>query len=95
MGLEPSEARADLIGVDAVGLPGSAPESSEVRLRVAARFASAEAAAQVGLEVEALYTNGPAGGGGAARSVTRVLGVASAFVPRSAAQPRVRIEVVP
>jgi len=36
-----------------------------VRLRVTARADSLEAARRVGQEVETLYTNGPAGGGGA------------------------------
>ena len=43
----------------------------EVRLRVAARAPTAELAAIVGEEVEALYTNGPAGGGGARKYVQR------------------------
>ena len=62
--------RCDLIGVSALhGEPLSSAcpaEPYEVRVRVAARAASLEAAAQqIGNEVEALYTNGPAGGGGA------------------------------
>lgn len=32
--------------------------------------------------MESLYTNGPAGGGGASRHVREVIAVASAFVPR-------------
>ena len=37
----------------------------EVRLRVAGRSADRQKAALIGEEVEALFTNGPAGGGGA------------------------------
>jgi hypothetical protein len=35
-------------------------------------------------EVEALYTNGPASGGGASKSVREVIAVASMLMPRSA-----------
>jgi hypothetical protein len=34
-------------------------------------------------EVEALYTNGPAGGGGATRSVREVIAAAAVLMPRS------------
>jgi hypothetical protein len=37
-------------------------------------------------EVEALYTNGPAGGGGASRNVREVVAVAAVLMPRSAIQ---------
>ena len=40
--------------------------------------------AGIGNEVETLYTNGPAGGGGATKSAREVLSVASTFVPRVA-----------
>lgn len=93
LGVETSQVRADLIGVDAAGPAGD--DLGEVRLRIAARTASAEAAARVGREVEALYTNGPAGGGGATRTVAPVLGVTSALLPRAAVAPRVHMEVVP
>jgi hypothetical protein len=41
----------------------------------------------VGQEVEALYLNGPAAGGGVTQSVREVIAVASALVPRDAAPP--------
>lgn len=93
IGAEFSEVRADIIGVDAVG--PARPGDGEVRLRVAAQAAAAGTAALVGQEVEALYTNGPAGGGGARRTVTPVLGVTNAFIPRSSVRPRIHVEVVP
>ena len=40
-------------------------------------------------EVESLYTNGPAGGGGATKSLREVIAVASAFVPREEVQTSV------
>lgn len=55
----------------------------EVRLRVAARAHSADAAAIIGEEVEALYLNGPAGGGGARKHVTEQVGVASTLLERA------------
>ncbi len=91
-GLPFSETRFDVIGRDAVWrapLPPSLPDPPEVRLRVAARAGTAEAAAEVGREVEALYTNGPAGGGGVRQSVREVIAVASVLIPREWAAPRV------
>ena len=54
----------------------------EVRLRVAARAATAERAALVGDEVEALYTNGPAGGGGTRKYVQEQVGIVSTLIDR-------------
>ena len=46
--------------------------------------------------MEALYTNGPAGGGGATRNVREVLAVASAFLPRERVTTSVQyLEVTP
>ena len=66
-GVVPRDIRYDLIGLDA--LHGSEraparPEPYEVRLRVVARTATMPEAVRIGHEVEALLTNGPAGGGG-------------------------------
>jgi hypothetical protein len=85
------ELRLDLVGVDALhGARLSAgAEPYEVRARVAGRADSAGEAARIGREVEALYTNGPAGGGGAAQSVREVIAVASLFLPRDAVATRV------
>ena len=63
-------------------LSAGASEPYEVRARVAARTDSLEEATRIGNEVEALYTNGPAGGGGASKLAREIVGVASAFVPR-------------
>ena len=67
--------------VDIAGQASSA-EPLEVRIRVAGRAATEAAARRVGDEVEALYTNGPAAGGGAWKSVRAVLAVRSAYIPR-------------
>jgi hypothetical protein len=79
-----SEIRVDPIGSTSLhGRSFFADEKPyEVRVRVAARGATKEAAARVGEEVEALYTNGPAGGGGARKSVSEQVGIVSCLVPR-------------
>jgi hypothetical protein len=77
--------RIDYIGVQAAHratLALTAPPY-EVRLRVAAEATDADIAACVGEEVEALYTNGPAGGGGVRKNVNEVIGIISVLVPRN------------
>lgn len=94
-GAEVSDLRFELIGVDAVDRRGrpAAGEPNEVRARVVGRAATAAAAERIGAEVEALYTNGPFGGGGVTRSVREVLAVASTLIDRALAPPRVQFEV--
>ncbi|SMH62737.1 acyclic terpene utilization AtuA family protein [Azospirillum agricola] len=88
-GVRASEMQFDLIGLDALHgdrlSRGHAPY--EVRLRVAGRTATLEEAARIGNEVETLYTNGPAGGGGAWKSAREIVAVASALLPESAVRP--------
>jgi hypothetical protein len=55
-------------------------EPYEIRLRVAAKADSFEKATIVGEEVEALYTNGPAGGGGVRKYVNEVIGIVSTLI---------------
>ena len=45
-------------------------------------------ALEVANEVEALYTNGPAGGGGASKTVREVIAAASMLMPRAAIQTK-------
>lgn len=81
-GVPATELRFDLIGVDSLyGGP------AEVRVRVAGRAATAADAARIGNEVETLYTNGPAGGGGAFKSTREVIAVQSVLLPRTAVAP--------
>jgi hypothetical protein len=86
IGLATLEHRAELIGVNAMhgSALGADREPYEVRVRLAARTASREQAERVGQEVEALYLNGPAGGGGVTQSVREVVAAASALIPRAA-----------
>jgi hypothetical protein len=89
------EIRYDLIGVDSIlGAQRSRADTrpSEVRARVTARTRTLRDAVRIGNEVEALYTNGPAAGGGVTRSAREVLAMSSAIVPRNLATPVVEYE---
>jgi hypothetical protein len=63
----------------------------EIRLRIAAKASSAEEAALIGEEVEALYTNGPAGGGGARKYVSEVIGIVSTLIDSNSISRQVNI----
>ena len=84
------ELKIDFIGVNALYGDDLSPKMltsrdsfSEVRLRVAARTRKREQAVSVGEEVESLYLNGPAGGGGVKVFVKEIISVASIFIPES------------
>jgi hypothetical protein len=96
-GVTPVELRADLIGLNALHGDRRDPPADpyEVRLRVAARTTTSQDAWRVAREVESLYTNGPAGGGGAWTSVRQVLAMRSTFVPRDRVSWRVDYVSVP
>ncbi|MGI8308680.1 acyclic terpene utilization AtuA family protein [Saccharopolyspora hattusasensis] len=80
------------IRADALGAFGESGElADECRLRVAAMAPDPEAADVVCHEVEALYTNGPAGGGGVRADVREVIGIVSALIPRSGVETRVTV----
>ena len=69
-GVQTRETRFDVIGVDSLHgatLPWGR-EPYEVRIRAVGRTDSMTEAVRIGNEVETLYTNGPAGGGGAWKS---------------------------
>ena len=86
-GVTTSELRFDLIGVNALhGDASGTAEPYEVRVRVTGRTETLTEAVKIGNEVETLYTNGPAGGGGAWKSAREVIAVASCLVPEQAAQ---------
>src|SRR5215468_10142942 len=92
-GVSTSELRFDLIGVDALHgsqVSAHANEPYEVRVRVAGRTETLKEAIRIDNEVETLYTNGPAGGGGAWKSARDVVAVASVLLPRELAKPRVQ-----
>ena len=84
--------RVDLIGAvsifgdDAGALLGDAPDAGhrDIRLRVAATHADRSVAETLGREVTALYTCGPAGGGGVRTTLTPRLNTVSCLLARDA-----------
>lgn len=92
------ELRIDLIGV--ASLHGSAESvrrnapsgSADVRVHVTARTEDRDTADRVLWEVEALYTCGPAGGGGVRGEVRRSFTTHDAYIPRDAIS--IRTEVI-
>ncbi len=86
VGLEFEEIRFDYIGFNSLYMDTISKNMgdyipNEIRLRVAARVKTLENAEIIGNEVEALYTNGPCGGGGAAKNIKDIISIASIFVP--------------
>lgn len=79
------EFRVDYIGMSSLHgeqlSQGSSPY--EIRLRIAGKSKSKSLAQLIGEEVEALYTNGPAGGGGARKYLHEVIGVVSILMNRT------------
>jgi hypothetical protein len=92
-GLACREVRYDLIGVDSIlglALSEAGPEPTEVRVRVAGRTDSLADAIRLGNEVESLYLNGPASGGGAVKSAREVVAIASTLLPEELVRPSVQ-----
>jgi hypothetical protein len=92
-GVATSELRFELIGVDSLHgaeISARANEPYEVRVRVAGRTENLREAVRIGNEVETLYTNGPAAGGGVFKSARDVVAVASVLLPRELARPTIR-----
>ena len=95
-GIHTSEVRCDLIGISALHgsrLPAKHHHPYEIRLRIAARTKTVLEAQAIGDEVETLYTNGPAAGGGVTKATRDVLSLASTFIPREVVRCKVRVEV--
>ncbi|MDR5731870.1 DUF1446 domain-containing protein [Caballeronia sp. LZ025] len=89
-GVDISELRFDLIGVNALygdALASGNDDPFEVRVRVAGRTSNAKEAARIGNEVETLYTNGPAGGGGVTKNTREVIAVQSVLLSREHVNP--------
>ena len=81
------EYRCDYIGYnslyqDKISNLLTGEQHSEIRLRISGRTKEAWDANLIANEVEALYTNGPAGGAGAVKRVEEVVSVCSIFVSR-------------
>ena len=65
----------------------------DVRIRVTGRTDTMAEAVRIGNEVETLFTNGPAGGGGAWKNARQVLAVVSTLIPRELVQTQISYEV--
>lgn len=89
-GLSHLDHRLDLVGVDSMhgARRGQDREPYEVRVRLALRAPTQTQAQWAAREVEALYLNGPAAGGGVTASTREVVAAVSTLVPRDAVQPR-------
>jgi len=90
-GLKYTEVKFDLMGIDSLyGSRKSDQEPYEVRLRVSARTDSMGEAVKVGNEVETLYTNGPAGGGGATKSAREIIAIRSVLIDEEHVKPIIK-----
>ncbi len=85
--------RVDFIGLNSVHRTdfGNIEGGAEIRLRVAGKAKIQADAALIGEEVEALYTNGPAGGGGVRKYVNEVIGIVSVLMNRSDISPKISL----
>jgi hypothetical protein len=95
-GRDPSALQIDLIGLTSCtpwrGLRApETPELPEVRLRAAVQAFDRRVAVELVREIEALYTNGPAGGGGVETSVRDSIAIISTLVPRELVEPQVEV----
>jgi hypothetical protein len=93
-----TEARYDLIGVDAVHRgtgtdPTTAVEPAEVRLRVAARTETLLQARRLGREAASLWLNGPCGGAGVTRETRENIAITSVLLPRELVMPATGVQL--
>ena len=88
-----TDIRVDHIGVSSVHRTDFNTSHSpyEIRLRVAGKAQTLEDAALIGEEVEALYTNGPAAGGGVRKLVNEVVGIVSTLINRREMEAKVTV----
>ncbi len=87
-----SHLRTDLIGVSSLHHGQFGIHSPyEVRLRIASLCRTQEEAKKIGHEVESLYTNGPAGGGGARKKVEEVIGIISTLIDRTSISTKTEV----
>lgn len=81
--IKPVEIRYDFIGLNS--LYGNeilnSQKVAEVRLRIAARAEDDITAKIIVREVESLYTNGPAGGGGIRSNIKEIISIGSILIP--------------
>jgi len=81
-----SKIQYDLIGINSLfktNEPQNNDLVNEVRLRVASKSKNIEDVQTVSFEVESLYTNGPAGGGGVRSSIQSIVSIVSILIDRN------------
>jgi hypothetical protein len=94
--IAPGDLRLDFIGIDSMHgklLSETAGEPYEVRLRAAGRFFDQGQAQRLTHEVESLYVNGPAGGGGVVTSLRENIAMDATYLSRSSVTPTIGFEV--
>jgi hypothetical protein len=88
------ELRVDIMGLGSLHtrpMSDDGYQPYEVRLRVAGRSADRQKAALIGEEVESLWCNGPAGGGGARKDTREQIGIVSCLLPRDKVTSQVTV----
>jgi len=90
-----AELRFDLVGMNSLHGESSRMECEpyEVRLRCVGRFDTLPATETLLREVESLYVNGPAGGGGITTSLRESIAIYPALIPRDAVTQTMYMEV--
>lgn len=82
----------DLIGYNATrGWWQPPQEPAEIRVRFATRTLDRQQAVTLVDEVEALYTNGPAGGGGVATGLRETVGIVSTLIDRDEIEAQIEV----
>ena len=99
LGIQYTETRVDYIGYNSLYRDKLAEylsdgHAGEIRLHVAVRTDNRENAVRVSNEGDSIYTNGPAGGGGATMHISEIISVFSFFLPRDAVSPHIVYEVI-
>jgi hypothetical protein len=93
--LKDNEARYDIIGINSLyGNSISGIEPFETRARIAVRTSTMKDAIRVCNEVESLYTNGPAGGGGVVKTAREIIAIKSILIDADNVKPAVKYKTV-
>ena len=87
---EPLDVRYELLGVNSLYQSTEVTNLQEVRMRVAIRVETKAQAEALGREVETLYTNGPAGGGGVRTTAEKVVSVVSVLIPSAVVSQEIK-----
>ncbi|RCK33847.1 ABC transporter substrate-binding protein [Thalassospira profundimaris] len=87
-GITCQEKRGELIGVNSIisNADMTSAEPNEVRLRFVVRTDDLATATRIGEEVESLYLNGPAGGGGVTKNAREIVAIVSGLLPEHQVQ---------